>query len=187
MNKITLKWWYLITQTVYKRGFHRIGAKSVIYKPLQIDSANSIYIGDGVYIAAGSWLMGETKEGLTCSIKDSTTIGHFAHIIAKHSVTIENDVLIADKVFISDCTHGYEDINAPVIKQDIKLLSPVVIGEGSWLGENVCVCGASIGKHCVIGANSVVTTDIPDYCVAVGSPARVVKRYDFEKNEWVKV
>ena len=64
------------------------------------------------------------------------------------------------------------------------MLKPVIIGEGSWLGENVCVCGASVGKHCVIGANSVVTRDIPDYCIAVGSPARVVKRYNFDKNTW---
>lgn len=50
--------------------------------------------------------------------------------------------------------------------------------------ENVCVCGASIGKHCVIGANSVVTTDIPDYSVAVGSPAKVVKQFDFGEGIW---
>ena len=68
------------------------------------------------------------------------------------------------------------DINTPIKEQDISIVSPVVIGEGSWLGENVCVCGASIGKHCVIGANSVVTNDIPDYCVAVGAPARVIKK-----------
>ena len=74
-----------------------------------------------------------------------------------------------------------------IYKQGVGSLSPVVIGEGSWLGENVCVCGAKVGKHCVIGANSVVTTDIPDYCVAVGSPAKVVKRFDFDRSEWVRV
>jgi acetyltransferase-like isoleucine patch superfamily enzyme len=62
-----------------------------------------------------------------------------------------------------------------------------VIGEGSWLGENVCVIGASIGKHCVIGANSVVTKDIPDYSVAVGIPAKVIKKYNFNKCEWEKI
>ena len=121
------------------------------------------------------------------TIQSGTTIGHFAHIIALHSMTIEKNVLIGDKVFISDCTHSYEDINKPVLKQDVKEISPVVIGEGSWIGENVCICGASVGKHCVIGANSVVTSDVPDYCVAVGSPARVVKKFDFTSNEWKKV
>ena len=74
----------------------------------------------------------------------------------------------------------------PIMNQPVKVLRKVRIGEGSWLGENVSVCGASIGKHCVIGANSVVTKDIPDYCVAVGSPAKVVKKYDSEKKQWVR-
>ena len=63
----------------------------------------------------------------------------------------------------------------------------VEIGEGSWLGENVCVLGAIIGRHCVIGANSVVTKDIPDYSIAVGAPAKVIKRYDFTTNSWQKI
>lgn len=58
------------------------------------------------------------------------------------------------------------------------------IGEGTWLGENVCVIGAKIGKHCVIGANSVVTKDIPDYSIAVGAPARIIKQYNFKENVW---
>jgi acetyltransferase-like isoleucine patch superfamily enzyme len=56
--------------------------------------------------------------------------------------------------------------------------------QGAWLGENVCVIGASIGKNSVIGANSVVTKNIPDYCVAVGSPAKVIKKYNVEKQIW---
>ena len=66
-------------------------------------------------------------------------------------------------------------------------LRSVSIGDGSWIGENVCILGANIGKHSVIGANSVVLQDIPDYCVAVGSPARVVRKYDFETKKWVTV
>lgn len=187
MKRYKRKWWHFVTQTIYKYLFQSIGKRTVLYKPLQLDEVKSLSIGKEVYIAEGAWLMGNSEVSHTCRILDNTTIGHFAHIIARHSVTIEDNVLIADKVFISDCTHNYEDISIPVIKQGIKSLSPVVIGEGSWLGENVCVCGASIGKHCVIGANSVVTTDIPEYCVAVGSPAKVVKKYDCVQKEWVKV
>lgn len=186
MNRFKTKWWYIVTQTIYKHLFQSIGKKTVIYKPLQIDNAKSLSIGNGVFIAEGAWLMGNSEFVTTARIEDGATIGHFAHIIALHSVTIERDALIADKVFISDCTHRYENINTPVTKQGVKMLSPVTIGEGSWIGENVCICGASVGKQCVIGANSVVTSDIPDYSVAVGSPARVVKKYDFDREEWVK-
>ena len=83
--------------------------------------------------------------------------------------------------------HQYDNPNVPIILQPIKQISPVRIGEGSWLGENVCVIGANIGKHCVIGANSVVTHDIPDYSIAVGVPAKVIKKYNFETKVWEKV
>jgi len=66
-------------------------------------------------------------------------------------------------------------------------LSPVSIGDGSWIGENVCIVGATIGKNCVIGANSVVTKNIPDFCVAVGIPARIIKRYDLNKCAWIRI
>lgn len=187
MNRIKRKCWYIITQYYYKLKFKSIGKHSVLNKPLQLDNVNSICIGKEVYIGEGAWLMGSNKSVTTAWINDSTTIGHFSHIVAVHSVTIGKSVLIADRVFISDCSHRYEDVSIPIIKQDIKKLAPVSIGEGSWIGENVCVCGASVGKHCVVGANSVVTVDIPDYSVAVGSPAKVVKRYDFEMQEWVRV
>ena len=119
-------------------------------------------------------------------IKDGCSIGNFNHIYATGELTIEEHVLTADRVYISDNLHGYEDITTPIHKQPIKQNGHVTIGEGSWLGENVCVVGASVGKHCVIGSNSVVTKDIPDYSVAVGIPARAIKRYDFELKKWIK-
>jgi acetyltransferase-like isoleucine patch superfamily enzyme len=90
-------------------------------------------------------------------------------------------------VYISDNQHGYENPDEYILNHYIVQRGSVEIGEGSWLGENVCVIGASIGRHCVIGANSVVTKDIPDYCVAVGSPASVIKTYDFDQKKWVRV
>ena len=63
----------------------------------------------------------------------------------------------------------------------------VRIGSGSWIGENACILGVIIGKQCVIGANSVVTKDIPDYSVAVGIPAKVIKKYNFETQQWERV
>lgn len=78
----------------------------------------------------------------------------------------------------------------PVSRQGVMVRNgaKVVIGEGSWLGTNVVVVGdVRIGKHCVIGANSVVTKDIPDYSVAAGTPCKVIKQYDFEREAWVRV
>ena len=64
----------------------------------------------------------------------------------------------------------------------------VIIDEDTHIGANaVVVAGVHIGKRCQIGAGSVVTKDIPDYSIAVGNPARVIKRYDLEQKQWIKI
>ena len=167
--------------------FNSFKISSFIDKPLRIDGAKNISIGANVIVQYKSWLAaipltGEKKCSLV--IEDGCIIGHFNHIFVTKSVVLHKKVLTADRVYISDNIHGYGDIYLPIMDQPIVQKNSIEIGEGSWLGENVCVIGASIGKHCVIGANSVVTKDIPDYCVAVGSPARVIKRYNFVSKKW---
>lgn len=185
MNKIS-RYYYIFRSKLC--GFNNLGKKSCIFKPMQIDNPNGISIENNVFIANYAWLMGpNSKKEKGLIIGNNTTIGHFAHIIADKEVIIENDVLIADKVFISDCTHNYNDINIPIKNQEISFISPVHIGEGSWIGENVCICGASVGKHCVIGANSVVLNDVPDYCVVAGVPAKIIKKFDMQKQKWILV
>ena len=80
-------------------------------------------------------------------------------------------------MYITDCDHEYRNVYIPVIDQGVvQKGQKVSIGEGSYIGINAVIVGnVKIGKHCVIGANSVVTKDISDYCVAVGSPARAIK------------
>lgn len=178
---------HLKTLLFYRFLFCKIGNSSLIIKPLKIDNPKAIEIGKRTYIGHYSWLMGNSSMGITLRIGNKVQVGHFAHIVAMRDVCIEDTVMLADRVFISDCSHSYEDVKIPILNQPVKVLSNVRIGEGSWLGENVCVCGASIGKHCVIGANSVVTKNIPDYCVAVGVPAKVIKKYDIDKEQWLRI
>ena len=108
------------------------------------------------------------------------------HLGKYEKIEIGKKVLIANKVYISDNRHGYKNILLPIIDQPVEQINAVIIGDGAWLGENVCVIGACVGKNSVIGANAVVTNDIPDYCVAVGAPAKIIKRYNFELKEWCK-
>lgn len=169
--------------------FKRFGNRSRVLKPISVVGVENITIGDNVIVHEGSWIAATPLTGSRASlvIGNGARIGHYNHIYATQSITIEDNVLTADKVYISDNQHGYEDVNLPIVKQAIRQCNPVVIGEDSWLGENVCVIGACIGKHCVIGANAVVTHDIPDYSVAVGIPAKVIKQYDFKENAWVNM
>ena len=174
---------------LYPFQFKRFGKKSRIDKPLRIEGKQYMEIEDHVYVQPYTWLACQPLTGCknpVLKFGKGCTIGHFNHIYATEGIVLEDYVLTADKVYISDNLHSFEDPQTPIIQQPIRQIHPVRIGEGSWLGENVCVIGASIGKHCTIGANSVVTHDIPDYSVAVGVPAKVIKQYNFETQQWEK-
>ena len=174
----------------YRMALQTFGRKSQIISPLSLDGKGNMSIGDNVYVGYKTWLAALPLTGekqCRLELQDGVTIGHFNHIYATKRIILEKDVLTADRVYISDNLHGYADIHVPIKNQPIVQRGEVVIGEGSWLGENVCVLGARIGKHCVVGANSIVTRDIPDYSVAVGAPAKVIKKYDFNRNMWIDV
>jgi acetyltransferase-like isoleucine patch superfamily enzyme len=111
-----------------------------------------------------------------------------ATISAVESIIIEENVFTARNVYISDHGHQYEDINMPIAMQFIRKKAPVLIKKNSWLGQNAVILpGVTVGRHCVIGANSIVNSDIPDFSIAAGAPARIIKRYDAVSNMWVKV
>ena len=90
-------------------------------------------------------------------------------------------MFLSPNVYITDCDHEYRNVDIPVIDQGIvQKGQKVSIGDDSYVGINAVIVGnVKIGKHCVIGANSVVTKDVPDYCVAVGSPAKVIKKMGY--------
>lgn len=170
--------------------FGNLGNGCRIYSPLKMNGKPNIYLGDKVIIEYKTWLAAmpiEAGKKSRLEIGDGTIIGHFNHIYATQSVKIGRNVLTADRVYISDNMHSYQDITMPVLRQPVKQAATVEIGEGTWIGEGVCVIGAKIGKGCVIGANAVVTKDIPDYSVAVGIPARVVKQFNRQTAQWEKV
>lgn len=102
----------------------------------------------------------------------TTYIGNYCSI---GDIQIGDDVLIASHVSIMNgCNqHGIDRLDVPV-REQTGTYPPVSIGEDTWIGEQATVT-ASVGKHCVIGAGSLVLTPIPDYAVAVGVPAKVVK------------
>ena len=161
------------------RGFAHFGRNTVLETPLRIRGEERISVGDGVFIGAGSWLQVSTDidtPSIAISIGNGASIAGMCVISAVRSVRVEDNVLLARNVYISDHIHKYCLEDTPVLAQGVDKVAPVLIKYGAWLGQNVVVCpGVIIGAGAVIGANSVVTQDIPDRCVAVGAPARVVK------------
>jgi len=170
-----------------KWNFGQFGKGSILYKPLRIDGMKNIFVGDNVIIRHLSWFYVQGNESTKVVIGDGCYLGHFFHCAALGEIKIGKKVLFADKVFITDNAHGFQNVEMAYMDNPMEFKENISIGDGSWIGENVCILSASVGSHCIVGSNSVVTSSIPDYCVAVGSPAKVIKRYDHQQQEWVKV
>lgn len=172
------------------RRFARWGVGSWIVSPSAINNPENIRLGDDVFVASGTCLSATPQErNADCllAIGSGSRVGHYNHIVATREIVLEDKVLTANNVYISDNLHEYSDPDTPIMDQPLKQLKPVRIGKGTWLGHGACVMGASIGRNCVIGSGAVVTKDIPDYSVAVGAPARIIRRFDCAANKWVPV
>ncbi|WP_426668525.1 acyltransferase [Mucilaginibacter sp. McL0603] len=185
LNRIRFILFYFLNA----RSFKYLAYKAVIYPSVRINGKKYISIADRAVVQRCGWLfalkIGDVNPVL--HIGRNCAIGDFSHIVAVGEVIIEDNVLIANNVYISDNVHAFEDVNKPIMNQKVRFKKAVKIQQGAWLGENVCVIGASVGKNSVIGANSVVTKDIPDFCIAVGSPAKIIKAYHFETQKWVSI
>jgi len=167
----------------------KIGYGVFMFGPYRIDGGQNIRLGKGTVFQRGAWLYSVATSGTkaSLSIGQGCVFGYNNHIAAVGEMVFGDYVLTANNVYISDNLHEYEDITRPILHQPVRFKAPVSIGSGSWIGENVSIISASIGKNCVIGANSVVTSDVPDYSVAVGAPARVIKQYNLKTRKWQKV
>ncbi len=102
-------------------------------------------------------------------------------------VEIGDEVILAQNIVISGLNHGYEDISKSPMRQ--KVTTAIIrIGDKVWIGANSTItAGVTLGTHCIIGAGSVVTKDIPPFSVAVGNPAKVIKTYNPQTKIWEKI
>lgn len=163
--------------------YHKKGKGAIVRPRTRMDVVpwNSFELGEDSTIedfsavnnGVGSVIIGDrTKIGLS-----NTIIG---------PVKIGNDIRLAQNITVSGLNHNYEDVNRPIHVQGVST-SEITIEDGTWIGANVVVlAGVTIGKNCVIAAGSIVTKNIPSYSVAVGNPAKVLKKYNLETKVWEK-
>lgn len=178
---------------IYRVVFNEFGRGSFIRKPLLILNAACISIGEHVGIRDGVRLevVRSSKSRIpSLSIGNNTNIEQNVHVVCHSRIRIGNNVSITGNSAIVDVTHPFEDvlnpekIGARITDED----SFVEIGDGAFLGYGCVVLpNVRIGTCAVIGANSVVVSDVPDYSVAAGVPAVVLKRYDWEQRRWERI
>ncbi|AIR62972.1 acetyltransferase [Cedecea neteri] len=181
----------LHSQVIYKFCMKSFGSKSRIISPMLIVNPKYIEIGRGVLIRDGLRLeVVDPQNDVVISIGDNVNIEQNCHIIGRVRVSIGDNVTITGNCSIVDVSHPYEDINDKTkIGQRISnVAQPVIIGDGTFIGFGSHISpGVTIGKHCVVGAGAVVTRSIPDYSVVAGIPAKIIKRFSFEDNEWINI
>ena len=155
----------------YKLNGFRIGSN------FKIINLKSIKIGKGVNIGSNCIINCYENDRKThLKIGDNVSIGRDFQLNAYKDVSIGSNVVIADRVYISDATHNKEDIFSPIINQGTSFVSQVAIKDGAWIGINACILpGVSIGRNSVIAANSVVTKDVLDNEIVGGIPAKKIK------------
>ncbi len=161
-----------------------IHPKAIISRP------EYMAVGDGCRIGAyASVYLHPLEKGHTgplLVLGKGVFVGIRSIISAHYRVELRDNVLLGPNVLIADAHHRYEDVTVPIRNAGMTGKSFVVIEEEAWIGMNSCIFrGVTVGRHSVVGANSVVNADVPPYSVVVGIPARVVRRYDHQLQQWV--
>lgn len=165
----------------------------LIRLPIFLRGRNKIVFGEN--FVCGYLVRLDAFGGPGCiSFGNNVELNDSVHIGAITSVSIGDNVLIASRVFISDHNHGDyqepDEASSPDIPPGNRPLSsrPVHIGRNVWLGEQVCIlAGVTVGDGAIVGANSVVTRDIPPNSIAAGNPARVIRIFNTVSRTWNRV
>ena len=166
-----------------QKNFAQFGNSIIMWKPYTLLGTQNIYIGNNVVIESGVQLATYCTKDYKpeIHISDNTLIRRNSHITAINKIRIGENVLTGTNVLISDNAHGEsskQDMNIQPTSRKLVSKGEVVIEDNVWIGNNVCILGGvKIGIGSIIGANAVVTKDIPPYSIAAGVPAKIIKKY----------
>ncbi|CAD0147623.1 Galactoside O-acetyltransferase [Streptococcus thermophilus] len=181
INKLS---WY-----IEKKYLLSVGDNVSLGRFFEIKGHEFISIGDNVvakkYLKLHAWnkyKKQRIKKNPNLVVGSNVSFGDNCYLTCANQIIVEDNVLMGDNVFITDNFHGNsspKEVNIPPADREIWSKGGVRIKSNVWLGRNVCVMpGVTIGYGSVIGANSVVTKDIPSRCIAVGSPAIVIRKIE---------
>ena len=192
MIKNSYSFWGYLRLAIFVIRTKFISSKARIIRfPIEIRGKRFIDFGSRLTTGKGCRLKVFSKKEKKLFFGNDVQINDYVHISVMSSVSIGDNVLMASHIYIADNSHGFYGGGAqsspdiPPIKRDYKI-APISIGNNVWIGEGVVIMpGVIIGDGSVIGANSTVTKSIPPNSIAVGQPAKVIKLFDRESQQWI--
>jgi acetyltransferase-like isoleucine patch superfamily enzyme len=170
-----------------------MGEKSYIRRPSTLLFPEFLHIGHDTDIHSNAYITplkeyAEVQYKPEIKIGSGVYIGRHAYFVAIDSITIGDGCVLSEYVYITDNAHGLHPDRGPIMLQPLESKGPVHIGRKCFLGFRVSIMpGVTLGEHCVVGANSVVTCSFPDYSMVAGAPARLIKRYSLELKRWLPI
>lgn len=181
------KIFWIIRAMLYKPFFGKFGFPSYIGKPIFIGCFKRIFIGKRVRIFPGARIEVVDKNS-SIVFENNISIGQNLHIISGsgQELRIGKNTTFSANVFVTNIDHQYNEINKHILEQPF-VSAKTYIGENCFIGYGAVIqAGTILGEQCIVGANAVVRGHFPDYCVIVGIPAKIVKRYDEQSGIWRK-
>lgn len=188
-----------IIKYIFKMIFYRpfnmghLGRNSWFLRPRKLDGRRSFSVGNDCLIRENCWFsfVGDSNSGLAgrgLVIEDGVYIGRYSVITVAASISIKRNSVLSEHVYITDAYHGYEPGGGHILKQQLQIKNPVIIGENCFIGYRVSIMpGVELGNNCVVAASSVVTKSFPAYSMIGGVPAKLLKKYCFESRSWQSI
>lgn len=178
-----LKWFF--SALLLKLFCKELKMPSYFSFPIFFKGLNKVSIGKKVRIFPGARF--EVHGEGSIIIGDNVGIGQNFHITSMGNLIIGRNTTITGNVCISNIIHSYNDVNKSISSQPL-IEKETIIGESCFIGFGAVILpGSKLGNYCIVGANSVVNGIFPDFSVIAGNPARLIKKYNFETESWVRV
>ena len=177
------KFFWIIRAILYKPFFGKFGFPSYIGKPTFINKSKQIFINKNVRIYPHSRIECISPDAKII-IQENVSIGPNLHLTAATILEISKNCTISSNVLITDNKHNYSEIDKHIMNQKINI-KRTFIDENCFIGTGAVIdAGTTLGKQCIVGANSVLSGSYPEYCVIAGAPGRIIKRYDIVSKKW---